>query len=129
VDSPSSHHLIHLGKVPLYSSPLEFILLSNLIFPVGSVIALLSILEETLRLRPFVCLSASSTTRHSVLVGLAIFAGVTSLIGVVLHAVDDSRGLQPLLLGRAVGKAFHFVTNQNCFDGSANSSLSTCPKI
>ena len=75
------------------------------------------------------CPSALSTTRHSVLDGLAIFAGVTSLIGVVLHAVDNSRGLQPLLLGRAVGKAFHFATNQNCFDGSANSSLSICPKI
>jgi hypothetical protein len=33
------------------------------------------------------------------------------LIGVVMHAVDDSRGLQSLLLGRAVGKAFYFVAN------------------
>jgi len=83
----------NLAYVLLHSSPLEFHLLSNLIFPVGSVIALLSLLEVTLRLRPCACLSALSTTRHSVLDELATFAGVASLIGVVLHAVDDSRGL------------------------------------
>ena len=97
--------IANLVYVLLYSSPLEFRLLSNLIFPVGSVIAVLGLVEVTLRLRPCTCLSTLSTSRHSVLDGLAIFAGVASLIGVIRHAVDDKTGLQPLLLGRAVGKA------------------------
>jgi hypothetical protein len=102
--------IANLAYVLLYSSPLEFLLLSNLIFPFGSIIAFLSLVEVTLRLRPCACLSTLSASRHSVLDGLAIFAGVASLVGVIMHIVDNSKGLQTLLFGRAVGKILYSCT-------------------
>lgn len=95
--------IANLAYVLLLSSALEFLLLSNLIIPVGYIIVLLGLAEVILRLRPCACLSTLSTTRHSVLDGLAIFAGTISLIGLITHDIDDSKGLQWLLFGRAIG--------------------------
>ena len=70
--------IANLTYVLLLSSALEFLLLSNLIFPVGSIIVALGLAEVILRLRPCGCLSTLLTTRHSVLDGLAVVASLVS---------------------------------------------------
>ncbi len=95
--------ITNLVYVLLLSSPLLFRLLSELIFPIGSLIVFLSLIEVVLRLRPCGCLSSLSTSRHSFLDSLAIFAGIISLTGLIMHTLNDSKGLQWLLLGRAIG--------------------------
>ncbi len=77
-------------------------MLANLIIPVGAFIVLVGFLEVTLRIRPFHCLRELSTNRHVFLDGLAILAGILSLGGLIIHALDKNHGLQPLLLGRAI---------------------------
>mmetsp|Transcript_2711 Transcript_2711/g.3257 ORF Transcript_2711/g.3257 Transcript_2711/m.3257 type:complete len:426 (+) Transcript_2711:194-1471(+) len=77
-------------------------MLANLIIPLGTVIVCLGLLEVTFRIRPFPCLRELSTNRHVFLDGLAILAGVLSLVGLIIHAVDKDHGLQSLLLGRAI---------------------------
>ena len=99
--------IANLVYVLVLSSAMEFLLLSKLIFPVGYMIVSLSLVEVVLRLRPCACLHELSTTRHSILDGLAIFASIVSLTGLIMHAADSSKGLQWLLLGRAIGR--------NCF--------------
>lgn len=96
--------IANLVYVLLLSSPLEFLLLSGLIFPAGCLIVILGLIEVTLRLRPCGFLSSLPMTRHSILDGLAIFASMISLIGLVMHSFNDNRGLQWLLLGRAIGQ-------------------------
>lgn len=94
----------NLIYVLLLSSTLEFLLLSNLILPVGSFIVFLALLEVILRVRP----NSSSTNRHRVLDSLAIAAAFVSLTGLIMHAINDEKGLQLLLFGRAVGKSREF---------------------
>jgi hypothetical protein len=127
---PTSRHSMVLGSLTLgvavsnmcyvllfSSSPLEFVLLSNLIFPMGTIITLVGLLEVITRLRPCVFLSSLPTVRHIVLDTLSIIAGIVSIIGIISHAMKDSKGLQWLLLGRAIGKSilhdtfFHEILN------------------
>mmetsp|Transcript_10090 Transcript_10090/g.18906 ORF Transcript_10090/g.18906 Transcript_10090/m.18906 type:complete len:671 (+) Transcript_10090:60-2072(+) len=84
------------------SSPFEFVRLSYLIFPMGTIITLVGLVEVITRLRPFVILHSLSTSRHGVLDTLAIIAGIVSITGIISHAMKDSKGLQWLLLGRAI---------------------------
>lgn len=88
--------------VLLLSSTLEFLMLAKMIIPVGSVIVIIGLSEVIFRIRPFSCLEHLSTRRHIFLDSLSIFAGLLSLIGLVIHAFDKNQGLQPLLLGRAI---------------------------
>jgi len=94
--------IANLIYVLLLSSALNFLMLANLIFPLGSVIVFFGLLEVTLRIRPFRSLQTLSTTRHVFLDGLAIIAGLMSLVGLIAHSVDKNQGLQALLLGRAI---------------------------
>lgn len=94
--------IANVTYVMLYSSPLEFLLLSNLIFPVGGTIATLGLIEVCLRLRICSCLRDLSTSRHKFLDGLAIFASLVSIFGLLQHLLDATMGLQALLLGRAI---------------------------
>lgn len=93
----------NMAYVLIFSSALEFLELSYLIFPVGWIIVIFGLIEVLLRIRPCSCLDALSTTRHGVLDGLAIFAGLTSLAGLLMHQFYNTKGLQLLLLGRAIG--------------------------
>ncbi len=102
----------NLVYVLLLSSPFEFLQLSELIFPVGTMIGFLGLAEVIIRLRPCSCLSTLSTARHSMLDGLAIFAALISLTGSTMHIVNESKGLQWLLFGRAVGE-FRVEQNYN----------------
>lgn len=88
--------------VLVLSSALEFLMLANAIIPIGTVIVLLALCEVTCRIRPFPSLQDLSTSRHVFLDGLAIFSGILSLCGLIVHTFDKDRGLQPLLLGRAI---------------------------
>jgi hypothetical protein len=88
--------------VLLLSSALEFLILANLIIPLGTLIVLLGLFEAIFRIRPLPMLQNLSTSRHVFLDGLAIFSGITSLFGLIAHAIDKDQGLQALLLGRAI---------------------------
>lgn len=88
--------------VLLLSSALEFLMLANLIIPIGALIVLLGLCEVTVRIRPFACLEGLSTSRNMFLDSLAIFSGILSLCGLIIHAFDKNQGLQPLLLGRSI---------------------------
>jgi Ca2+-binding protein (EF-Hand superfamily) len=97
--------ILNMFYVLLFSSsPLEFVLLSNLIFPMGTIITLVGLLEVMARLRPCAFLNSLSTARHGVLDTLAMIAGIVSMIGIISHTMKDTKGLQWLLLGRAIGK-------------------------
>jgi hypothetical protein len=92
--------VLNLSYVLLLSSALEFLLLSNLIFPMGSLIVFLALLEIALRLQP----SASSINRHRVLDTLSLLAALMSLTGLIMQQLHKSTGLQWLLFGRAIGE-------------------------
>jgi hypothetical protein len=92
--------ILNLVYVLLLSSALEFLLLSNLIFPMGSFIVFLALLEIILRLQP----STSSINRHRILDSLSLIAALMSLTGLVMHHIKNSTGLQWLLFGRAIGE-------------------------
>jgi len=94
--------LLNLVYVLLLSSALEFLLLSNLIFPMGLLIVFLALVEVIIRLHP----SACSMNRHRVLDSLSLIAALMSLTGLVMHSINNSTGLQWLLFGRALGKNF-----------------------
>lgn len=95
--------ILNMFYVLLFSSsPLEFVLLSNLIFPMGTIITLVGLLEVMARLRPCAFLNSLSTVRHGVLDALAMIAGIVSMIGILSHTMKDTKGLQWLLLGRAI---------------------------
>ena len=94
--------IANLIYVLLLSSSLEFLMLANLLIPLGTVIVFCALGEVIIRVRPFDCLKELSTSRHIFLDSLAIFAALLSLFGLLVHAIDRKNGLQALLLGRAL---------------------------
>lgn len=81
---------------------LEFRILAKLIFPLGTVIVLFALVEVIIRMRLLSCLGSLSTSRHFFLDGLAIIAALLSLYGLIAHAINKEKGLEALLLGRAL---------------------------
>lgn len=77
-------------------------MLANLIIPLGTLIVIVALLEVILRFRPFPSLQGFSSSRHVFFDSLAILSGILSLCGLIIHAFNRDRGLQPLLLGRAI---------------------------
>jgi len=94
--------IINLCYVLILSSALQSIWWEIVVLPAGTIIVSLCVFEVTLRLCLCYCSCMPTTIMHRFLDVLAALAGLISIYGLFHYPIDHHRGLEYLLLGRAI---------------------------